>query len=101
MICSNQHHKRKEVKWRHNSSPGGMSSTMVGVAATTQHQHKKGEAKMRSSSQQEVAAQWINWRCQLCNGQSGSDKDNGNANDNDDVETTSTTTTTTMAAGSV
>ncbi len=53
------------------------------------------------SSWQEVVACQINWRCQLRNGQGGSDEDNGNAGNKDDVETTTTTTTTTMAAESI
>jgi hypothetical protein len=47
-----------------------------------------------------VAAQWINWRRQLRNGQGGSDKDNSDANNDNDAET-KTTTTTTTALGSV
>jgi hypothetical protein len=35
MLCNNQH-KRQEVKWHCNSSPGGISSAMVVVAATMQ-----------------------------------------------------------------
>ncbi len=50
---------------------------------------------MRSSSWRKMAAWWINWRHQLCNGQGGSDEDNGNADDNGNVETTTMTTTTT------
>ncbi len=35
VLCNNQR-KRKEVKWQRDSSLGGVSSTMVGVAATMQ-----------------------------------------------------------------
>jgi hypothetical protein len=36
VVLHNNKHKRKEMKWRRNSSPSGVSSTMVGVAATLQ-----------------------------------------------------------------
>ncbi len=36
IMLRNNQHKRKEVKWWRDSSPGGVSLTMVGVAATTQ-----------------------------------------------------------------
>jgi hypothetical protein len=100
VVLRNNQHKRKEVKWQHDSSPGGVSSTMVGVAATCNNQHKREKPKTCLSSRQEVVAQQINWQCQFCNGLGGSDKDNINANDSNNAETM-TMTTTTMAAGSV
>jgi hypothetical protein len=44
VLCNNQH-KRKEVKWWHDSLPGGVSSAMVRMEVTLQHSTQKRGSK--------------------------------------------------------
>jgi hypothetical protein len=61
------------------------------------NQHKREEAKRRSSSQGEMAARQLNWQHQLRNGQGSSGDNNADNNDDNDAETTTMITTTTAA----
>jgi hypothetical protein len=103
MLCNNPH-KRKEVKWWCNGSPGDVSSAIV-------REGSSNYAKINIKERRQRGACHLDWKGQHDGStggiisamvRGGSDDNNGNNDDDDDdAEMMTMMTRTSMAAGTV